>query len=196
MKYLKRNLAMLLTGMLLLLCGGCSDQSASPDGSDSSAASSSKVKTADKTVDDKTAEQSAKDKLRTVVYYPDENAEKLLPVTITVDAADKYTQAVSRLIDGEPPQGAVRIFPKHTKVKAVRVTGKTATVDFSQELVQQFSGGSAGEVMLVGSLVDTLTEFAEVESVRITVEGKAIDTLSGHLDLSEPIRRNAKLIKK
>ncbi|MBQ5389910.1 MAG: GerMN domain-containing protein, partial [Anaerovibrio sp.] len=59
-----------------------------------------------------------------------------------------------------------------------------------------FVGGSTGEEMLVGSLVNTLTEFPEIKKVQILVEGKEIDSLSGHLDLSRPVERMPELIKK
>ena len=65
----------------------------------------------------------------------------------------------------------------------------TAVVNFSKELQTNFVGGSTGEEMLVGSIVNTLTEFSEVKNVHILVEGKNIETLSGHMDLSLPISR-------
>jgi spore germination protein GerM len=69
-----------------------------------------------------------------------------------------------------------------------------ATVDFTKELTTRFVGGSTGEEMLVGSLVNTLTEFPEVTSVLILVEGKEIDTISGHLDTSVPFKRMGELL--
>ena len=45
-------------------------------------------------------------------------------------------------------------------------------------------------------MVNTLTEFPEIKKVQILVEGKEIDSLSGHLDLSRPVERMSELIKK
>ena len=70
-----------------------------------------------------------------------------------------------------------------------------ATVDFSKELQTNFSGGSTGEEMLIGSIVNTLTDFPEVQKVSILIDGSAVETLSGHMDLSEPLTRMTELLK-
>ena len=49
--------------------------------------------------------------------------------------------------------------------------------------------------MLVGSIVNTLTEFPEVQKVRILIDGAPVETLSGHMDLSEPLARMTELLK-
>ena len=49
--------------------------------------------------------------------------------------------------------------------------------------------------MLVGSIVDTLTEFSEVKKVQILVEGKAVDTIAGHMDTEKPLSRMTGLLK-
>ena len=49
--------------------------------------------------------------------------------------------------------------------------------------------------MLVGSVVDTLTEFPEVKKVQILIDGKKVESLSGHMDLSQPMGRMADLLK-
>ncbi|MBO5652568.1 MAG: GerMN domain-containing protein, partial [Selenomonas sp.] len=49
--------------------------------------------------------------------------------------------------------------------------------------------------MLVGSIVNTLTEFSEIKRVQLLVEGKKIESISGHLDLTKPVERMENLIK-
>lgn len=81
------------------------------------------------------------------------------------------------------------------KLRSVKVQDGVATVDFSKELQKNFNGGSTGEEMLVGSIVNTLTDFPEVKKVRIRIEGEDVETLSGHMDLSEPLPRMTELLK-
>ena len=52
------------------------------------------------------------------------------------------------------------------------------------------------EILTVGAIVNTLTEFPDVEKVQILVEGKKVSTLFGHLDVSDPLSRSPGIIKK
>ena len=99
------------------------------------------------------------------------------------------------LMEGTKEKGQTAIIPKQAKLKSVKVKGDTAYVDFTQALVKNFVGGSTGEEMLVGSVVDTLTEFPEIKKVQILVEGNKVESLSGHLDLTTPLSRMGNLIK-
>ena len=71
-----------------------------------------------------------------------------------------------------------------------------AEVDFSKEILKSNVGGSLHEMLLVSSIVNTLTEFPEITSVQLLVEGRKIDTIGGHMDVLDPLRRNESLIRK
>ena len=71
-----------------------------------------------------------------------------------------------------------------------------AYVDFNDKLVKNNTGGSTAEILLVAAIVNTLTEFHDIQKVQILVEGKKIDTISGHMDIGEPLSRSEKIIKK
>ena len=96
---------------------------------------------------------------------------------------------------GTEKKGLANVFPKKAKLLQVTVSGKVAKVDFSRELQKNFVGGSTGEEMLVGSVVNTLTEFPEIQKVQIMVDGQEVETLSGHMDLSQPLPRMTELLK-
>ncbi len=78
-------------------------------------------------------------------------------------------------------------FPQGTRLLRVVVSDGVAEVDFSRELLDNFPGGSTTEALIVESLCRTLAQFADVENVRVLVEGKRIDTIGEHVDLSEPV---------
>lgn len=185
--------ALMLT--LLLVVAGCSNEATS----DKSSASSSSVTQETTTSSDKKADNKAKtaENITVKLYYPDEQGMGLKTEsrTIKVDNNDKYTATVKALMVGTKEKGLTNIIPKQAKLNSVTVKKNVAYVDFSQGLVKSFVGGSTGEEMLVGSVVNTLTEFPEINAVQILVDGKKIDSLSGHLDLSEPIKRMKNLLK-
>ena len=131
------------------------------------------------------------------VYYPRSDGTGLVAVrrTVSTEKDDKYTAAMKSLLTGTKEKGQTNVFPKHVKLRSVKVQDGVATVDFSKELQKNFNGGSTGEEMLVGSIVNTLTDFPEVKKVRIRIEGEDVETLSGHMDLSEPLPRMTELLK-
>lgn len=190
---LRNILAIVLTVLCMALLAGCDEQSKAGSGSSQAVTSGSSGSSA--------VSSTAGQKAATMdisVYYPDVNATGLVAVTKTVKAqeADKYQAAVEALLAGTDDKKLTAVFPKKAKLRKVSVSGGVAKVDFDKNLISGFVGGSTGEEMLVGSLVNTLTEFSEIKKVQILVEGKEIDSLSGHLDLSRPVERMPELIKK
>ncbi len=132
------------------------------------------------------------------IYYPDESGSKLVAVNRKIETNDtinKYLAAVNELIKKPQEKYLTDIFPKNTKVIDVKLSGDTAVVNFDKNISTHFVGGSTGEEFLVGSVVATLTEFPEVNRVRFLVEGKEVETLAGHMDLSVPIKRPENLLK-
>lgn len=126
------------------------------------------------------------------VYYPDESGTKLVPVEKKIQFAnesEKYSAALSELMQKPKDKNLTTVFPSHAKVKSVTREGDTAVVDFDSSIVKGFVGGSTGEEFLVNSVVDTLTEFNEIKQVKFLIDGQEIETLSGHMDLSEPVKR-------
>lgn len=189
---LRNILVIVLAVLCTVVLAGCDEQKKTESGSSAAAVSSSIASGSSKSAGQEAAVTDIS------VYYPDVNATGLVAVTknVKVKGQDKYKAAVEALLAGTDDKRLTTVFPKKTKLLKVAVSGSTARVDFDKNLAAGFVGGSTGEEMLVGSLVNTLTEFPEIKKVQILVEGKEIDSLSGHLDLSKPVSRMSELIKK
>ena len=132
------------------------------------------------------------------VYYPDDSGMRLVEVEREIlvdDATNKYTAVVESLRDDPIEDNLTRIFPKNASIRSVTVRDGLAIVDFDGSILKGFVGGSTGEEFLIGSIVNTLTNFPEVTGVKFLVDGKEIETLSGHMDLSTPLERMNSLIK-
>ena len=126
------------------------------------------------------------------VYYPDDSGMRLVEVEREIlvdDTTDKYTASVEALFDDPEDENLTRIFPKNAGIRSVTVADGMAIVDFDGSITKNFVGGSTGEEFLVGSVVDTLTNFPEVKRVKFLIDGQEIETLSGHMDLSSPLER-------
>jgi spore germination protein GerM len=104
--------------------------------------------------------------------------------------------AIEELLKGDVPAGCERPLPPGTKLRAINVEDNLATVDFSDELVQGFRGGSDNEGVTVYAIVNTLASLPTVEQVRILVEGQSVSSIGGHLDTSGPLGYDGELVVK
>ena len=181
-------LAVLAAVSVLALVAGCTDEQ--------KRASSPAAQTEQMQDQEKSAAAEPKE-LMVNVYYPRSDGTGLVAVrrTVSTEKDDKYTAAMKSLLSGTKEKGQTNVFPKKAKLRSIVVKDGIATVDFSKELQTNFSGGSTGEEMLIGSIVNTLTDFPEVQKVSILIDGSAVETLSGHMDLSEPLTRMTELLK-
>ena len=190
---LKSILVLALTLLCAMVLAGCDEQKQGEAGSKTVVSSSSGSSSSSSS----SSQSGSKAQLVNIkVYYPDENATGLVAVEKSIkDTGNKYQAAVEALMAGTEKKGLANVFPKKAKLLQVTVSGKVAKVDFSRELQKNFVGGSTGEEMLVGSVVNTLTEFPEIKKVQILVDGQEVETLSGHMDLSQPLPRMTELLK-
>ncbi len=84
--------------------------------------------------------------------------------------------------------------PRSATIRSLRLEGNLAIVDFGGGIVRDHPGGSAGELITVYSVVNTLTELPEIERVQWLIDGHIVETLVGHLDLTGPIERSEEII--
>ncbi|WP_425060260.1 hypothetical protein SCACP_09330 [Sporomusa carbonis] len=131
------------------------------------------------------------------VYHATKDAMYLVPEThkVPVNSHPART-AIELLLAGTKNPELVNVIPPGTKLKNLTIKDHIAYVDFDDKLVKKNTGGSASELLLVGAIVNTLTEFPDIHQVQIMVEGKKIGTISGHVDTSEPLSRSEQVIKK
>jgi spore germination protein GerM len=135
--------------------------------------------------------------MRVTVYFPTKDAMYLVPVAYTVPKSEHPAKTAMELLLSQPQNSELtKVLPEGTKVLGVTIKDHIAYVDFNDKLIKNNRGGSATELMTVGSIVDTLTEFSDIHKVQILVEGRKIDTISGHMDVGEPLSRSPEIIKK
>ncbi len=81
--------------------------------------------------------------------------------------------------------------PRGVSLRELFITSQgVAYLDLSQEVVSNHPGGSSAEQLTVFSLSQTLiANFPAVKTVKILVEGREVQTLAGHLDLTIPYGR-------
>ena len=136
------------------------------------------------------------EKVAVKVYFGAHDGERVEPEVHQLNKDALLLQRALEILAGGPKNPALwPVLPATAKIKSVVVKDQTAFADFSAELVTQRLGGSSREILAVAAIVNTLTEFPEVEQVQILVEGKKVSTMFGHIDITEPLSRSPAMIK-
>jgi len=134
----------------------------------------------------------AKRQLRTITLYfaaPDgaglvAEGREIADCLVEEDCLRATVQA---LLDG-PVGDLAPVFPPQATLRGVTVAGSELQVDFDQVLVDGHPGGSLGEMLTVYALADTVAvNFPHLRQIRILIEGAAVETLKGHVDLRQPV---------
>lgn len=101
--------------------------------------------------------------------------------------------ALEKLIEAKVQEKS--LFPEGTKINSVSIKDGIASIDFN-EAFTTFDGGSSEEAALLNAIAFTATQFPTVKSVKITAEGKDLETLGGHADLTIPLQPDKALLAK
>lgn len=131
------------------------------------------------------------------LYFPDKEAQSLIPEVRTVPATQTLPEVVLKeLIKGpRDPENKISPIPQGTKLISLSIQNNQAEVNFSREFKEKYPLGSAAENFLIYSIVNTLTELPEVEEVRFLADGQPLDVPGSNYDLANTyFKRNQSLI--
>jgi len=128
------------------------------------------------------------------VYYSDQTGEYLIGEARILSGGSKYVDAISEMMKEPIDSSLVKLIPESTKINSVTVKDGMANVDLSKNFVDDRFVGDTADILLIYSIVSTLTEFPDVNSVEFYTDGVRLDVL-GQLDLQEPYFRKSDLIK-
>ena len=109
------------------------------------------------------------------------------------DESDLYFQVFEELKAGPENSKLSETIPEGSQLLDYSLEDKLLTLNFNLALKNNHWGGSTGEMLTVYSIVNSYTVFSEVKSVKILLEGEEVESLVGHLDLSQPLMYNQKL---
>jgi spore germination protein GerM len=124
------------------------------------------------------------------LYFPSSNDGRLVaeshPVAWAETDTDRVRQVLLALVEGSH-QGLGRVLPPATNLRAVFLTSDgIAYVDFSNDLLAGLSPGITSESSTIYSVVNSISaNIPTVKKVKILIQGQEVETLDGHVDLSE-----------
>lgn len=124
------------------------------------------------------------------------NAEKRMVSGDTVKS-DVATTVVRELLKGPAPEtGLQSPIPNGTKLlNQVKVENGIATVDLSEEFVNNLSKEANADSLAIFSIVNSLVEIKEISKVRFTIDG-VIKNQVGRFMFNAPFQKSESIIDK
>jgi|GEM_PF-2298634 len=129
------------------------------------------------------------------VYYANSTGEYLVGEARDVEGSSKLVDAIYEMMKEPIDPSLVVLIPSTTKINSVKAyENGIAKIDLSQSFLDDRFQSDTVDILLVYSIVNTLTEFKEVQAVEFYIDGKKLDIL-GQLDIKGPVYRRSDLIK-
>ena len=127
------------------------------------------------------AEDSAINKGEIILYLPNEHGNRLRKVTayVTISSDESASEAVMKQLI------AYNVLPSGTRIRSISVMNGTATLDLSGEFLT--GDVTAGDRIVIYSIVNSLTSLQNVRGVLFLVNGKSIDNFHDVVDTSIPL---------
>ena len=124
-------------------------------------------------------EEISEEQMRETVvtlYFVNNETNELMPEARRIDAkellSNPYLYIVDLLIKGPKNEKLSKLIPDKTVVNSAELENNCVCVDFSREFVENFAGDEKKAQNIIYSIVNSLTELIEVETVRFTINGE------------------------
>ncbi len=131
------------------------------------------------------------------LYYADEDSEWLIPVEFqtTAGALEEQAKLVIEQLAVEPDDETLHaVLPKNTEILDIAVEDGVCIVDFNADFYRNRPKRANEEKVTIYAIVNTLTEFEEIEEVQILIEGES-RTEYTFMDLSHNLIRDPSVIQ-
>lgn len=136
--------------------------------------------------------------LQIALYFANQNADNLVKELREVQVkptTPKEMVILTELMKGPQNPNLTKTIPDETKLISVETRDGICVVNFSKEFIDKHPGGTSGELMTIYSIVNSLTELPDVNSVQFLIEGQKVEVFK-HLVFNEPFERYEDIIEK
>ncbi len=109
------------------------------------------------------------------LYFVDKETKELFPEARLIDAKllieNPGAVILELLLNGPKNEKLESIIPNGTKLNNLTVEKGVAIVDLSTEFIREIKLGAKEENKMVYSIVNTLVELSEIDSIKILIDG-------------------------
>ena len=110
------------------------------------------------------------------LYFYNDTTNSLVPEGRLIDVKElvekPYNKLVELLIQGPNNEELSKTIPDGTRINKIELKGDTLYIDFSKEFINNHEGGEDKEKATIYSLVNTMTNLTEVNSIKILIDGE------------------------
>jgi len=142
-------------------------------------------------------EEKPKNMRECKIYFANKDNSKLVAQRLLIDnqsSALLAKELIKELIRGPRVSGLIRTVPKSTKLKELEIKDGICYIDFNKNFKIKYDSGTLKETFTIYSIVNTLTEFPEIERVQFLIDGEKIEEYQGKYEFNMPFTRNESLI--
>ncbi len=110
------------------------------------------------------------------LYFYNESTQSLVPEGRLIDVKElveePYKKLMELLIEGPQNSSLTKTIPDGTKINKIELKGDILYIDLSKEFIENHSGGETKESSTIYSIVNTMTNLTEVNSVKLLIDGE------------------------
>lgn len=111
------------------------------------------------------------------LYFRNKTTKKIEPEARLIDVKElvkePYKTLMDLLIEGPKKENLERTIPEDTVVNSMKLENDTLIIDFSKEFIEKSEVGKEAEMQVIESIVNTMTELTEINSIKILIDGEA-----------------------
>lgn len=109
------------------------------------------------------------------LYFYNNDTKELVSEGRLIDVKNllenPYQKLMELLIQGPENQSLSKTIPEGTKINKVELKGDILYLDLSSEFIENHEGGEEKESATIYSIVNTMTNLTEVNSIKILIDG-------------------------
>lgn len=113
------------------------------------------------------------------LYFIDAQTNEIIPEARSIDVANliktPYDKIINLLIEGPKSEKLKSIIPEGTILLGTSISNDCVTINFSKEFLNYDNDDS--KTKAINTIVKSLTELTEVNSVKILIDGKENESL-------------------
>lgn len=130
------------------------------------------------------------------LYFMDIETGKITPEARKIDVKElikePYNKLIELLIEGPKNDKMIKLIPEGTKLNKIEIKNDCIYIDFSNEFIKEQKLGKEQEELIIKSVVNTITELKEINSVVILIDGKEnMEFPDGGINFREPFKRQS-----